>query len=89
MSDERNRLGCLNPECNKRSRWHIWFAGWPLYGSVCDDHAIEYLRDGKDGWPTVCLRTVQRIFLEDDDPVLLKETEEEERDRLFYESRQT
>ena len=75
-----NKLRCCATGCNRWARWHVWFAGygWP-YTSVCDRHAVQYLLNGKNGWPASQIDLVGRNFLKDNDWAAIKLDEEESR----------
>jgi len=66
-------LQCL--ECEKYARWHVWYKGFSsptsspflpvniAYNSFCDEHMIEEVKNGREGWQVVCIRLVADQFL--------------------------
>lgn len=63
-------MNCV--ECGKRARWHVWFAGYELYGAACDEHARQFLAEGRNGWPVACVQLVPLDFLEPDDDARIR-----------------
>jgi hypothetical protein len=84
MGGKMNELPCIDSGCDDTARWFVWFAGWPIYGAVCDKHAAQYLEHGKGGWPVTCLRIMPPSFLRYDDRVLVKEAEELKKCQRFH-----
>jgi len=72
-------LKCL--ECDKPARWHVWYKGVSLpvattnlaYNDFCDEHMIQDVLNGREGWQVVCVKLVADQFLPDDDRAKTKE----------------
>ena len=63
-------LRCL--ECEEYARWHIWYKGlsssFPVgYNSFCDEHVINEVKNGREGYQVECIKLVADQFLPDDD----------------------
>jgi len=60
-------LQCL--ECEKYARWHVWYKGFssPTSSPFLDEHMIEEVKNGREGWQVVCIRLVADQFLPETD----------------------
>jgi hypothetical protein len=77
---ERHHLVALPcKDCGKPGRWHVWYKGctspqggyFPpaniAYNTLCDEHAINDILRGRNGWQVEQVSLVADQFLPDDD----------------------
>lgn len=67
------KLGCL--ECENYARWRVWYKenlGPFQYRTLCDEHAIIELQQGRNGWPVACIRLIDDCFLPENDRAMIK-----------------
>ena len=59
------RSRCL--DCDNSPVWNVWYRNCTsepligfniMYNSLCTNHAVKEMKDGRDGWPVECVRLI-------------------------------
>lgn len=82
-----NTLQCR--ECDNPARWHVWYKNFSsptarpffpfnmAYNTLCDDHAMAEMKNGRAGYAVETVKLVNDQFLPEGDRALFPPVEDE------------